>query len=195
MPASDPFGDLDALLRRCRKGDSRAWSNMVDRFQGMVYSIARRSGLGEEDAADVFQETFVALHRWLDKLESGHAIPKWLAVTASREAMRASRLRKRGPDSLEAADMPLDELLANEERSVEDAALEALEAENVYAALEKLGEPCRSLLTSLFAVEEPSYKDISANLSMPIGSIGPMRARCLDRLRRALAREGVLTGS
>ena len=83
--------NLDLLLERCKKGDHDSWRLLVERHQSLVYSIARRYRLSEEDSADVFQQTFQALHGSLDRLQAGAALPKWLAVTAAREALRIKR--------------------------------------------------------------------------------------------------------
>src|SRR4051812_20536767 len=87
--------DLDDLVQRCIKRDAQAWSRLVERFQNLVYSIPRRYGLNEEDAADVFQTTFQALLRNLDKIEAARTLPKWLSVTASRESLRVKRISSR----------------------------------------------------------------------------------------------------
>ncbi|MFI5385098.1 MAG: RNA polymerase sigma factor, partial [Fimbriimonadales bacterium] len=82
---------MDDLVRRCLKRDHEAWSRLIGRFQGLVYSIPKRYGLSEEDASDVFQTTFQALLRNLDRIEDAKVLPKWLAVTASRESLRLKR--------------------------------------------------------------------------------------------------------
>lgn len=185
-------GDLSRLLARCRKGDGRAWSELVDRFQGYVYSIPRRMGLAEDDCADIFQATFIALHRSLDKIGSAASLPKWIGVTASREALRIRRLRNRDPqrETEGSDDRGLDEILADEEKSAEALAIEACDARTLRLAMSQLGDRCAKLLTALYLEDESAYQEISLRLGIPVGAIGPTRARCLEKLRRSLEEEG-----
>ncbi len=180
--------DLEQLLARCRKRDSRAWRQLVERFQSLVYSIPRRMGLGPDDCEDVFQSTFAAFYQALDRIESGQAMPKWFAVTASRTALR---LKRAGAQTTQFSEtQTLDELVAEEDRSAERIAVVSEQAELVRQGIADLPERCRELLTLLYYADEASYQDISEQLGMPVGAIGPNRARCLDRLRRTLERHG-----
>src|SRR5438045_3013413 len=110
--------DLEDLVRRCLQRDQHAWSRLVDRFQNLVYSIARRYGLNDDDSADVFQTTFQALLRSLDRIESAKTIPRWLAVTASRESLRVKRLSSRSI-SAEDRGIDLETLIDQEDQSAE----------------------------------------------------------------------------
>src|ERR1041384_1479036 len=114
--------DLELIVERCIKGDSASWSRLVDRYQNLVYSIPRRYRLSEDDAADVFQATFQALLKNLDRIESAVTIPKWLAVTASRESLRIKRIASRSVGAEERG-IDLDTLVDREERSAEDNAV------------------------------------------------------------------------
>lgn len=190
MSSHDSNVDLDALLLRCQKGDARAWANLVERFQSHVYSVAKRSGLNDEDAADVFQAAFIALYRSLDRLESGRALPKWLATTAGREALRLRRSRHASTVELDAPELGLDEQLASDEREVHEMTETALDSFHVRSALRDMASPCRKLLEALYEENQPSYQEVAERLGIPVGSIGPKRARCLERLRKILVSEG-----
>jgi RNA polymerase sigma factor (sigma-70 family) len=181
--------DLDHLVRRCLKKDSRAWSELVDRFQNLVYSVPRRYGLNEEDAADVFQNTFQALLRNLDRIESARTIPKWLAVTASRESLRIKRISAKSMGA-EDRGLDLDTVVDYEERSAEENAIHAERSDLLRRHTQSLNDRCRDLLTMLYLEDEPSYQEISEKLNMPVGAIGPTRARCLEKLRKSLEGEG-----
>lgn len=181
--------DLDDLVRRCLRRDSQAWARLVERFQNLVYSIPRRYGLNEDDAADVFQATFQALLRNLDRIESARTLPKWLAVTASRESLRLKRAASRSV-SAEDRGMDLETMVAAEEQSAEDNAVQAERADLVRRMTNELNERCRDLLTMLYLADDPPYEEISEKLAMPIGSIGPTRARCLEKLRKKLEEAG-----
>jgi RNA polymerase sigma factor (sigma-70 family) len=191
-----PFGmklfgggdDLDRLLERCKRSDAQAWSALVDRFKGLVYSVPRRMGLNDDDAADVFQHTFQALHSNLDRIDNPQYLPRWLVVTASRECLRLRRIHARVPVGGDALD--LEQVLADDERTAEETSIASTEAEEVRTALAAMPDRCRTLLTMLFMDESNSYQEISDQVGIPIGAIGPTRARCLAKLKDILERRG-----
>ena len=188
MPSLLNHRDPSRLLERCREGDPKAWAEIVEAYQSLVYSVARRHGLSREDSDDVFVATFQFLLQSIDRLQSGAALPKWLSVTAGRESLRILRISQRSSD-LESAGVSLDELVAAEESRAEDIADEAIRSRRVREALDKIDLRCRKLLQMLYFDDDPSYSEISASLGIPVGSIGPTRSRCLDKLRGILARE------
>jgi len=168
--------DNRSLLQACRQGDAHAWSRVVERYERLVYAIALREGLGRDDAADVAQETFTALLKGIDGIDDPDRLPAWLVTVARRLSWRRHGRR----------DFPLD-VMETEIAANDDIAGEATRALWVYEAIQDLGEPCRALVLALFFdPAEPSYAEIAVNLGRPVGSVGPLRARCLDRLRVAL---------
>lgn len=178
------FGALEdsRLLARSRMGDERAWSMLVDRYERLVYSVARRTGLSSEAASDVFQSTFVALFRELDHSERIASLPRWLAVVAARESYRVRRVEMKHSG----ADFEtLDDALAAEDRAVDDEVLRSEQARLVREALDTLPPKCQSVLGALF-LEDQDYLQTSESLKMPIGSLGATRQRCLQKLRRRL---------
>jgi RNA polymerase sigma factor (sigma-70 family) len=181
--------DLTALVNRCRAGDSEAWALLVDRFSDFVYSVARRYRLNEDDAADVFQNTFEALHAGINKIENPETLPKWLAVTASRISLRTIRIQSR-TIPLQTAEGDLTEVLEAEDASAEESAVKACEAKIVRDSLVKLGGRCAPLLEMLYLDDDQSYGDVSSKLGIPIGAIGPTRARCLEKLKKLLEEGG-----
>jgi RNA polymerase sigma factor (sigma-70 family) len=182
--------DLQSLLSRCQKSDQHAWSELVEHFQSLVYSIPKRMGLSDDDSSDVFQNTFLALHRSLDRIENAQTLPKWLSVTASREALRQQRFKAKGGQQ-ESEERTLDEIVADEESSAEDMAVSSVEASLVRQGLAKLADKCRQLLELLFVQDDVSYQEISETLGIPMGAIGPTRARCLEKLRKSLEGTGL----
>lgn len=179
---------MESLLRRCREKDADAWAALIERFKGLVYSIPRQQELGEDDAADVFQHTFQALLANLDRIESPQHLGRWLAVTAARECVRMRRLRERLPTGTEPE--TLDEVLDAEERGAEVHAMQALQTQEIQNAMKMMPERCRRLLDLLFFEEQLGYQEISDRVNIPIGAIGPTRARCLEKLRKILAERG-----
>lgn len=186
MPKLAP-DDVERLLARCRAGDERAWATLVREFSPMVYRIGRRAGLSAEDAADVHQAAFVALYRSLDRLSEPRALQGWLATTASREAVRV-RSSARSHESVDIA--PLEDVIAAQDEEAGCLAEAAEQSETVRGALEQLGAKCRELLTLLYTGAGASYRQVSSALNIPVGSIGPTRARCLDKLRQVLEAAG-----
>lgn len=177
---SEP-GNYHIWLRRARLGDERAWNLIVQEFQRLVYSIPKRGGLSDADCDDVFQATFLALYRNLDRIEDAQTLPKWLSVTASREMFRISRL-----NSTTSNHGDLDNVLATEEARAEELAFAAIQSESLQSALTRLGGRCEALLKMLY-FDEKSYQEIVVALKIAIGAIGPTRTRCLDKLRRIYA--------
>jgi RNA polymerase sigma factor (sigma-70 family) len=175
----------EALILACRAGEATAWELLVDRFEPLVYSIARRAGLDHEQSADVFQRVFATLVEHLGRIEQPTQIGAWLATTARHEAWRVSRRARLIPftslDAPEVAEPLDDELLP------EDLVLRLEEQHVVRAALASLDERCRRLLTLLFyRTDIAPYAEIAAIMGMNEGSVGPTRARCLRKLRQLL---------
>lgn len=178
-----------ALVAACGKGDHRAWETLVARYQRLVWAVARRAGLDDERAAEVFQQVFVTLVEHIGRIEQPERLSAWLVTTARREVWRSGRLtaaargRTFSTDQLETFNEPLDpDPLPGE-------TLERLEQQHaVRRAVSALDERCRRLLTLLFyQPNPPPYAEIAAALGTSEGSIGPTRARCLQKLRQALA--------
>ena len=179
---------MGRLIDRCKAQDARAWSRLVDTFQSMVYSIARRHGLGVDDCEDVFVATFQILLRSLDRIESPAALPRWIAVTAGREALRVHRISGRTSD-FESAGITLDEIVEKEEAQAEQIAIEANRSAALRKFISQIDLKCRKLLQLLYYEADQSYNDISVAIGIPVGAIGPTRARCLEKLRVVLKKE------
>lgn len=171
------------LIERCRSGQPDAWNELVKRYQRLVYAIPIREGLDVEDAAEVAQHTFATLVRQLDSIREPTRLSSWLMTVARREVWRR---RRAIADTVEELTDPI---TAEESERLEpdDWTDRYAELAWIYDAVQSLGEPCRSLVLGLFFdPAEPSYAAIAVGLGRPVGSIGPLRARCLARLRTAL---------
>lgn len=179
------------LLLACRNGDATAWETLVNRYQRLVYTVPRRAGLGEDLAADVFQKVFLKLFEQLGKIERPERLSAWLVTTARRETWAMIRREQPAGKLTQLDDQAeMEELV--EPSVLPDEQLEQLEEQHmVRLALGDLDDRCRRLLTMLFySLESPSYALVAAELGVPEGSIGPTRARCLQRLRKALETAG-----
>lgn len=181
------------LVAAAAKGDADAWNALVSRFSGLVWSIARAHRLGQADAADVSQTVWLRLVENLERIRQPERVGAWLATTTRNECLRV--IRKAGrqvPTDLEAdVDEPPDDTAPEA-----DAALLGNERDGaVRAAFSRINLRCQALLRMLMADPPPSYEEIGATLGMPLGSIGPTRARCLDHLRGRLGISGAGDGS
>ena len=188
MSQPDGYTDLATLLRAASEGDQEAWNAITDRFTSLLWSVARSYRLGSDDAEDVVQNTWLRLLENLTRIDNPEALPGWLATTARREALGILRRRGRtvltrdedlGVDLADPASTELDSALLEDERDVE-----------LWASFAKLPERCQQLLRVLMACDRPVYAEVSAAFDMPIGSIGPTRMRCLERLRKLVAESG-----
>ena len=165
----------DSLLRRCAAGDERAWDQLVGRYERLVFSVALKNGVSREDAADITQLTFVALLDSIDVLREDGSLPAWLMTVARRQAWRVRRRTHREQP------WPAEEMTAGTtETDYERIAV-------IHWALSRLGPRCRLLLHALFFdPDAPPYTVIAERLDWAVGSIGPQRARCLQRMRALL---------
>ena len=170
------------LVLRARNGDNQAWDVLVDRYAPLIWSICRRHRLDDADAGDVGQSVWLRLADQLDKIRDPAALPGWLATTTRREC---GRVRRTAQDP-HAAGYPPDTQNMPDEHGV-TAGQELLAAE-AHAALREavshLPPRDRQLIAALADDPPPSYAEISARLGIPVGSIGPVRRRCLDQIRR-----------
>jgi RNA polymerase sigma factor (sigma-70 family) len=182
-------GPDQVLLRRCQQGSSGAWQQLLNKYERLVYSIPLRYGLSRDDAADIAQNTFTILIESLDTLSEDSHLGSWLATVARRHTWRLlERNRREMPsEDLEGAYLVERAVLLgrSDAESIEHWELSEL----LETGLSKIGEPCRELLLALyFQPELSSYAEVAARLDMPMGSIGPTRARCLKRLLQALVK-------
>ncbi len=181
------------LINGCRQGDAKAWNALVGRYQRLIYTIPLRAGLDEDGAADVFQQVFTALIENLERIREPSRIQAWLVTCAKRETLQV--LRRGNPARFVVIDDDSDgqksfELSDSSPLPVET--LEKSETEHqVRTAVAELDERCGQLLTLLFYErEQNSYAEIAAALGISEGSIGPTRARCLEKLSKKLKKIG-----
>jgi RNA polymerase sigma factor (sigma-70 family) len=184
----DPY--VVALVARAAEGDEGAWQEIIDRYVSLVWSICARYRISADDFEDVGQTVWAGLIKQLGKLRAPAALPGWLATTTRRECLRVLRESRRyEPFGGESEDGVL--AAEADPGLVEEEILRAERHARLRAALAELPEESRRLL-SLLASDPPlSYAEISNRLGIPSGSVGPMRGRCLDRLRRSALLAGL----
>jgi RNA polymerase sigma factor (sigma-70 family) len=166
------------LARAAVAGDQRAWDALVRRLDPLVRGVVRAYRLNAADAEDVVQTTWLHACRHLPKLREPAAFPKWLTVTARREALRA--LQRGGREILLEDPQPVREEAPD---TVEQAVIDRAQHDAVHSAVARLPRRQRSLLGAILRRPGVSYDELSQELGMPMGSIGPTRERALRRLR------------
>jgi RNA polymerase sigma factor (sigma-70 family) len=182
----EPPSDAE-LVERVRVGDQQAWAELIARYGARVWAVARSQGLDRERASDVVQTVWLNLLHGVDNVREPGAIAAWLVTVARREAIRVDRMSKR----VVLVDEGSFERRAAVADDLDHAAVRNDDSALVRRAVDRLGDRCRELLRLLYSSDELSYTEIAGALQMPIGSIGPTRSRCLDRLRTLATAEGL----
>ena len=170
------------LVEACRDGDAAAWDALVERHGGLVWAVTGRAGLSPSDRADAFQNTWRTVLEELPRLRRADRFGPWIARIARHQGLRIRRgygIAKQALPHVAREDVDTtrpDDEVADLERRAE-----------VQRALDGVGARCAELLRLLyFATPQPAYEEIARRTGMRIGSIGPTRARCLERLKGAL---------
>lgn len=175
--------EVAALVKRAQSSDQDAWNELVDTFGGLIWTITRSLGLNSADAIDVSQVTWLRLVEHLDKLTEPGRLAAWLATTTRRECIRVLRISDGYVPVADSRDLEPD---GSVQIPLDAAILADEQAAAIVTAFGGLTKPCQRLLRLVTADPPLSYRQVSEMLSMPIGSIGPTRQRCLDCLRRLL---------
>lgn len=163
------------LIASCLSGEQRAWADLIARYQRLIYSVARGLCPQPEDCADVFQRVCMELYQGLSRIRNDQTLPAWLITVTKRSSYAVLRARK--------TTVPIEEFEAASDQKIQQIEKEFL----IERAVSELPDRCRSLIELLyFDVTEPSYENISQRLGMPVASIGPTRARCLEKLKKIL---------
>jgi len=189
------------LVKRCLAGDAAAWQQLVDTYARLVHSIPVRHGLSQDEVSDVGQEVFIALAKNLHQLEDPERLPAWLVTTARRFSWRALQKRRRehlGDQSDISDDPAIDNTMSTQVQPLFQTMpsmgelFEGWNRQELLAqAFSQLQARCQALLRMLFMeTSAPSYDEISTELALPKGSIGPTRNRCLQNLRTVLEELG-----
>jgi RNA polymerase sigma factor (sigma-70 family) len=182
--------DLAPTIAAAVAGDQVAWNRIVERFAGLVWTVARGFRLSAADAADVSQVTWLRVVEHLGALREPDALAGWIATTARREALQLLRRQREIPvDGATWADEADISAPAPGQRLLRDE-----RDRELWAAFQRLPVRCRTLLRMLVIEPAGSYAAVSAALDVPVGSLGPARGRCLDALRRELRVETGMKG-
>jgi RNA polymerase sigma factor (sigma-70 family) len=182
-PVMNDDSSVGALVARVGAGDQEAWNQIIERYAPLVWSICVRYQLSRPDIDDVGQSVWLLLVENIGKLRDPAALPGWLATTTKRECLRILRTAQQHDH----ADLPPEEQMPADPdaATIEQEVIVAERNAALWAAFAELGPNCHELLSMLITDPPHSYAEISARLDVPMGSIGPTRARCLERLRRS----------
>lgn len=193
-PSLDPRAlpeDVAALLALSTSGDEAAWHRLVERFSPLLWSVCRSFGLSTADSADVFQLTWLRLLEHLDSIEDPDRLPGWLGTTCRRECLSLLRRNKRAQPS---DDDRLFDRYSPQDAGADKPLLVAERDAALWRAYRQLDQRCQDVLRVLLVEPDGGripYELAAAGLGMPVGSLGPTRGRCLARLRKWLAAEGI----
>ncbi|MFD7653467.1 RNA polymerase sigma factor [Actinosynnema sp. NPDC059797] len=188
MAQSSPHDRQAALVVAAREGSTEALNTLVAELTPLVWHVARGNGLDRTTAEDVVQTVWLSLLRHLDRLQEPRAVAGWLIVATRREAQRAWRDQNGRPalSTDSALDMPDDRWLPEAEALRDDR------DRRLWQAFNKMTRKCQELLRLTVLAGRADYRAVAEALSMPRGSIGPTRGRCLDTLRQRLKGEDLL---
>ncbi|MEO5831993.1 MAG: sigma-70 family RNA polymerase sigma factor [Nakamurella sp.] len=185
--------DLRALVEAARAGDQGAWNALVDRYNRLVWSVARSFRLPTADAADAVQMTWLRLVENLDRITEPERLASWLGTTVRRECLQ--HLRRSGRARTDGAGTDILDNVPDDAPPIETALLDDERDQALWQAMGMLGDKCQQLLRVLMASPPPPYSAVAAALEMPMGSIGPARQRCLAQLKKIITSEpGSATG-
>lgn len=174
-------GDPAELLEGVRRGDSAAWEEVIRRYRNIVFATLRSFRLQEADVLDAVQMTWLRLAENVHQVQHPERLAGWLSTTARREALQI--LRQQARLTLTPADAPLDRV-ADPGGGPEQWVIDGDTANRLWSLVAKLSPPRRTLLRDLFADTPRPYGEVARSAGIPVGGIGPTRARALRQLRR-----------
>ena len=180
------WGQAASAFERWTAGDAVALDELVRVMTPVLWHVVRAYRLTTELAEDVVQTTWLSLVRSRASIQEPAAVGGWLTTTARREAWKVAKATGRG---IPVEDDELSRRLPDED-SAEAEVVRRDGDERLWGAVERLSERCQALLRIVAFEHRPDYTTIAANLGMPVGSIGPTRGRCLQKLRTMIEKNG-----
>jgi RNA polymerase sigma factor (sigma-70 family) len=180
------------LIRDCLAGSEQAWSNLIDRYKNLIFSVPIKTGILGDDATDIFQAVCLDLLTGLPKLKRPEALPRWLIQVTYHKCLRWKADRARYSGELAEVDGTTAEFPDDCEPVPDELLYESERSQRIRQVLAELEPRCRQLVQTLFFETPPRpYREVAQNLSLSVGSIGAVRERCLQRLRRLLEKAGL----
>jgi RNA polymerase sigma factor (sigma-70 family) len=175
----------DRLIQECMNGSEEAWSELIDKYKNLIFSIPIKYGFASDDANEIFQSVCLTLLSDLTQLRNPRALASWLIQVTSHQCFHWRKEQHRYTETT-------DEIAAVESPGIPEGLLRELESELILReSLAELSEDCRRLVELLFFEDPPvSYEEAAKRLGLAKGSIGATRMRCLEKLRSALQKKG-----
>jgi RNA polymerase sigma factor (sigma-70 family) len=175
------------LVRECLNGNEEAWSALIDKYKNLIFSIPIKYGFSADDATDVFQSVCLELLSQLPKLRNPQALPKWIMQVTAHKCFRGKRQQQR-TEVVDPNDTKFEQSTPSRAESI---LREAEDEQSLRQAVTALPPRCQQLIHMLF-FEEPArpYQEVARTLGIAAGSIGFIRQRCLERLRKGLIDAG-----
>lgn len=180
------LGDPE-LVSLCLQGDAQAWESLLVRYRRLIYSIPVRFSFTGADCADVFQAVCLRLIEHLGDLKDVTKVSSWIITTTTRQCIHVQAQKRRETSTDDEFVEPVDP-----SENIEEVRIQSQAQQNVRDAVDLLPGRCRQLVELLyFDTRNPSYESIAQSMEMPVASVGPTRARCLEKLRILLRRRGI----
>ena len=180
------WADDAKLVEKCLRGEEDAWTVLLAKYKNLIFSIPIKYGFSREESADIFQSVCLDLLSELKRLREPRALAGWLIRITCNKCFHQQHLKHRG-----ATENRQMELAVAVEEIAESRLHELQREEALRTALRSLGPRCHKLVEMLF-FESPArpYDEIAKSLALATGSIGSIRRRCLDDLRKTLEEAG-----
>ena len=182
------FQTDEELVEACRRGDETAWEAIVHKYQNLLYSIPLRAGLRKDFASDILQEVFTTLFQKIETIEKPEYLRAWLVTTAQHKTIHLIQRESRGkPKSIDEMEETVGFEVSDPHPLPDENLIQIEREKQIETALDEIDVRCRRLLTLLYLEQsQKPYDEISRMLDIPLGSIGPTRARCLEKLIKLL---------
>jgi RNA polymerase sigma factor (sigma-70 family) len=186
---TNPSADI-GLIQSCLKGSEEAWSRLIEKYKGLIFSVPIKAGLSPDDAADIFQAVCLDLLSELPRLRHSKALPRWLIQVTYHKCIRrrADQQRYAAIETEGEEWAPVD----GGEQLPEGLLYELERSQKIREVLSELEPRCRQLIEALF-FESPArpYREVAQSLDLAVGSVGPVRKRCLEHVRKLLEKAGL----
>jgi len=162
------------LIKRCKKGDEAAFSELLVRYRNAIYGLCYRMTRRSEDARDLAQEVFIKVFSLLDRYDESYAFSSWIFRIATNHCidhLRRNRLRFLSLDGYTDAEGDVIELQIPHKGPQPDRLLENSEA------MDRLEEVVGDLPPHYRAIillrhdQDLSYEEIATILDLPLGTV------------------------
>lgn len=179
----DKYSEDAELIQACLKGDEKAWTALIHRYRRLIYTVPFRFGLSNVESEEIFQEVCLILLEKMTEIRNQARLSAWLVTVTKRTCIRHIQLTNKNPPDI----FDYENYLADSDSNIDEILHRLERRHTLQQGLEQLDPRCRTLLEELFLTNtRPSYEELAQTLGISIGSIGPTRSRCLNKLREII---------